>query len=90
MDEEEKLNQLRRLLGPALPLFRTAVAARRATGATDTGATDEDIEAMLAEIEAEMRSLETMDAGQISDMMKIYREEQEAATSPLEGPDTVR
>jgi hypothetical protein len=85
MDEEEKLNQLRRLLGPALPLFRTAVAARRATGATD-----EDIEAMLAEIEAEMRSLETMDAGQISDMMKIYREEQEAATSPLEGSDTVR
>ena len=85
MDEEEKLNQLRRLLGPALPLFRTAVAARRATGATD-----EDIEAMLAEIEAEVRSLETMDAGQISDMMKIYREEQEAATSPLEGSDTVR
>jgi hypothetical protein len=85
MDEEEKLNQLRKLLGPALPLFRTAVAARRATGATD-----EDIEAMLADIEAEMRSLETMDDGQISDMMKIYREEQEVATSPLEGPDTVR
>ena len=85
MDEEEKLNELRKLLGPALPLFRTAVAARRATGATD-----EDIEAMLAEIEAEMRSLETMDAGQISDMMKIYREEQEAAASPPEGPDTVR
>ena len=83
MDEEQKLNQLRKLLGPALPAFRTAVAARRATGATD-----EDIEAMLAEIEAEMRSLETMDADQISDMMKIYREELEAATSTLEGPET--
>lgn len=43
---------------------------------------------MLAEIEAEMRSLETMDADQISDMMKIYREELEAATSTLEGPET--
>jgi hypothetical protein len=85
MDEEEKLNRLRKLVGPALPAFRTAVAARRATGATD-----EDMETMLAEIEAGMRSLETMDADQISDMMKIYREEQEAAMSPLEGPDTAR
>ena len=85
MDEEEKLNRLRKLVGPALPAFRTAVAARRATGATD-----EDMETMLAEIEAAMRSLETMDADQISDMMKIYREEQEAAMSPLEGPDTAR
>ena len=84
MDDEQKLNQLRKLLGPALPAFRTAVAARRATGATD-----EDIEAMLAEIEAEMRSLETMDSDQISDMMKIYREELEAATSPLEAQDSL-
>ena len=81
MDEEEKLDQLRKTLGPALHAFRIAVAARRATGATD-----KDIEAMLSEIEAKMRSLETMDAEQISGMMKIYRDEVEAATSPLEGP----
>ena len=48
------------------------------------------IEAMLAEIEAGMCSLETMDADQISDMMKIYREEQEAVMSPLEGPNSVQ
>jgi hypothetical protein len=85
MDEEEKLIQLRKLLGPALPAFRTAVAARRATGATD-----EDMEAMLAEIEAGLYALDTMDADQISDMMTIYREEQEAASSPPEGPATVQ
>lgn len=85
MDEEEKLNQLRKLLGPALPAFRTAVAARRATGATD-----DDMEAMLAGIEAELRSRETMDADRISDMMKIYREEQEAAMCPVEAPDPVQ
>jgi hypothetical protein len=79
MDEER--NKLRKILEPALPAFRTAVAARRATGATD-----KDIETMLSEIEAKMRSLETMDAEQISGMMKIYRDEVEAATSPLEGP----
>ena len=55
MDEEQ--NKLRKILEPALPAFRTAVAARRATGATD-----KDIETMLSEIEAKMRSLETMDA----------------------------
>jgi hypothetical protein len=83
MDEEEKLDQLRKTLGPALHAFRIAVAARRATGATD-----DDIEAMLARVEAELRSLETIDDEQINDMMKIYREEQEPVASPLQGPDT--
>ena len=86
MDDEEELNQLRKRLAPALPAFRAAVAARRATGATD-----EDMEAMLAKIEADMRSLQTMNSDQISVMMKIYREELEAVTSlPQDKANTPR
>ena len=86
MDDEEELNQLRKRLAPALPAFRAAVAARRATGATD-----EDMEAMLAKIEADMRSLQMMNSDQISVMMKIYREELEAVTSlPQDTANTCR
>ena len=40
---------------------------------------------MLAKIEADMRSLQTINSDQISDMMKIYREELEAVTSLPQG-----
>jgi hypothetical protein len=80
MDQEEARRFARRMLAPMVAEFKREVAQQRANGASEA-----DIEEMLARIESSNRSV--MDADQLAYFMEQFRE---AARPPHEGPGTVQ